>query len=108
VLRWFGEDGVNVDVSLGEDHCGGSLTITEKWMISSSPGAVTPSNAAAAAENKPVYSVPDYWRSNTNGDNKTYENEDTIVIFLPAIRHPSLLSSSSAIFKYMEKSGPEL
>ena len=58
-------------------------------MIASSPGTVTPSNAAAAAENKSVYSVPDYWRSNTNGDNKTYENEggNTIVSFLSAIRH---------------------
>jgi hypothetical protein len=50
-------------------------------------GSDTESRAATAAENKPVYSVPDYARRKMYADTRTHKNEDPIGILLPAIGH---------------------
>ena len=39
------------------------------------------------AENRPVYSVPDYAQCSINANTRTYKDEDPFSILLPALDH---------------------
>jgi hypothetical protein len=45
---------------------------------------VKPRSAATAAENRPVYDVPDYAQASMNSNTRTHKNEDAISIVFPS------------------------